>query len=102
FFAFFGYLGYCTVCFPAPISELDPDADGIPSHQDLDSDNDGCSDAFEAGSTTNTTANFNYTNTDVGTNGLSNSIENFDLQSGINISIIDTTNAYNSAVNTCP
>ncbi|MGB0871468.1 MAG: hypothetical protein ACPGSD_17905 [Flavobacteriales bacterium] len=84
------------------LTNLDPDGDGMPSHLDLDSDNDGCSDAFEAGSTTNTTANFNYTNTDVGTNGLSNSIENFDLQSGINISTIDTTNAYNSAVNTCP
>lgn len=84
------------------LSPLDPDGDGTPSHLDLDSDNDGCSDAFESGSTTNTTANFNYTNTDVGTNGLSNSIETTDLQSAVNVSVIDTTNAFNSAVNTCP
>lgn len=83
------------------LTDLDPDGDGTPSHLDLDSDNDGCSDALEAGSTTNTAANFNYTNTDVGTNGLSNSIETSDLQSAVNISPIDTTNAYVSGV-VCP
>jgi hypothetical protein len=82
-------------------ASLDADGDGTPNHLDLDSDNDGCSDALEAGSTTNTTANFNYTNTEVGANGLSNSIETSDLQSGVNVSPIDTSNAYDSGV-VCP
>lgn len=52
----------------------DTDNDGIPNYLDLDSDNDGCSDAFEANATTSLTTNFKFT-TAVGTNGLANSLE---------------------------
>jgi hypothetical protein len=83
------------------LTDLDPDGDGVPNRFDLDSDNDGCSDARESGSTTDATINFNYSNTDVGSNGFSNTIETSDLQSAVNISLIDTTNAYNSGV-VCP
>jgi gliding motility-associated-like protein len=54
--------------------EADSDLDGIYNHLDLDSDNDGCSDAKEAGATTSTTANFKFAGT-MGTNGLANSLE---------------------------
>lgn len=36
------------------ITEINSDSDGIPNRFDLDSDGDGCSDAFEAGTTTDT------------------------------------------------
>lgn len=91
---------------PIPLSRdllvsLDDDGDGQPNHLDLDSDGDGCSDAFEAGSTTNTTPLFHYTNTNVGNNGLSNDIETNDLQSAVHTASIDTSDAYNSSINTC-
>ncbi|MCU0467176.1 MAG: hypothetical protein MUF58_01125 [Arcicella sp.] len=57
-----------------PIGNNDIDGDGIVNSLDLDSDNDGCSDAFEAGATTDKTANFQFTGA-VGTNGLVNSLE---------------------------
>ena len=64
--------------------ELDTDGDGIPNHLDLDSDGDGCSDAFESsvtGATNNgsqTDSLIATTNTQVGLNGLANSIESGD------------------------
>jgi len=46
---------------------------------DLDSDNDGCSDAYEAKTTTSTTANFQYANNlSYGTNGFLNTLETGD------------------------
>jgi hypothetical protein len=42
---------------------------------DLDSDGDGCSDAFEAGTTTDRTQNFAYPNSGVGSNGFANVLE---------------------------
>ena len=60
----------------------DIDKDGIPNYFDLDSDNDGCSDAFEAGATTNTTKNFSFAiqqgnnNGDKNANGLADAVEN--------------------------
>ncbi|MGB1295389.1 MAG: hypothetical protein ACPG6V_07890 [Flavobacteriales bacterium] len=68
----------------------DSDGDNIPNQYDLDSDNDGCSDAREAGLTTSTASNFNYSNTDVGANGLSNSIENEDTQNGTTAAVTTT------------
>jgi len=53
---------------------LDTDNDGIPNRLDLDSDNDDCSDAFEAGSTKNTTTNFKFPGS-YGANGLDNILE---------------------------
>ena len=56
----------------APSSDLD--GDGIPNSLDLDSDGDGCSDALEAGATTNTTADYAFTGA-VGANGLVDTLE---------------------------
>jgi len=39
---------------------IDTDGDGIPDYLDLDSDNDGCSDAIEGGTTTDQTTNFQF------------------------------------------
>jgi len=61
-------------------NNLDNDGDGVPNHLDLDSDGDGCSDAFEAGATTDKTADFKFTfvspTNDVNNNGLADVIEN--------------------------
>ncbi|MEY3411483.1 MAG: hypothetical protein RIQ70_169, partial [Bacteroidota bacterium] len=59
-----------TFCF-----DRDTDGDGTPNRLDLDSDNDGCSDAFEAGTTSDRTQNFAYPNSGVGTNGFANVLE---------------------------
>jgi hypothetical protein len=56
-------------------TSIDTDGDGMPNHNDLDSDGDGCSDAFEAGATTNTTADYQFPTTNVGTNGLVDALE---------------------------
>jgi hypothetical protein len=69
----------------------DTDGDGTPNYLDLDSDNDGCSDAFEAGATTNKTANYTFT-TAVGTNGLANSLE-----TAADNGTINYTSTYNKA-----
>ena len=56
----------------------DTDGDGVENRLDLDADNDGCSDAYEAKTTTNTSVNFKYDNTNnFGTNGFLNSLETF-------------------------
>ncbi|WP_166553881.1 CshA/CshB family fibrillar adhesin-related protein [Cellulophaga sp. BC115SP] len=52
----------------------DTDGDGITNDLDLDSDNDGCSDAFEAGATSDKMTNFQFT-TAVGANGLPDVVE---------------------------
>jgi gliding motility-associated-like protein len=54
----------------------DSDGDGQENRLDLDSDNDGCSDAYEAKTTTSATANFQYANNlSYGTNGFLNTLE---------------------------
>jgi hypothetical protein len=50
------------------------DGDLIPNHLDLDSDGDGCSDAFESGTTTTQTANFVHTTT-MGANGFADALQ---------------------------
>ena len=52
----------------------DNDGDGIPNYLDLDSDNDGCSDAFESGMTTNTRTYYNFP-APHGANGLTDALE---------------------------
>ncbi len=59
-----------TICL-----DQDTDNDGIPNRLDLDSDADGCSDAYEAGTTTSTSANYAHPSAGVGTNGFANSLE---------------------------
>jgi gliding motility-associated-like protein len=59
-----------TICL-----DQDTDNDGTPNRLDLDSDADGCSDAYEAGTTTSTSANYAHPTAGVGTNGFANSLE---------------------------
>ena len=54
----------------------DTDRDGVENRLDLDSDGDGCSDAYEAKTTTSTTTDFQYaSNLSYGTNGFLNTLE---------------------------
>lgn len=74
---------------PGPCT-ADTDGDGIPNHLDLDSDGDGCWDAYEAGATTNigtSTIAGPY-----GTNGVANSLETV-VDSGI-LNYVSTYNKY--------
>jgi gliding motility-associated-like protein len=54
--------------------DRDSDNDGIPNRLDLDSDGDGCSDAYEAGTTTSFSANYSHS-APFGTNGFANTLE---------------------------
>jgi gliding motility-associated-like protein len=70
---------------------FDFDNDGVPNHFDLDSDNDGILDIVEAGNGVLDTDNSGQTNTDVGINGLENSIETSDsFFASINYNIPNT------------
>ncbi len=64
------------ICY---LENTDSSNDTLPNHLDADSDNDGCSDAFEAGATTNDTAGFVFTTTasagDANGNGLADIVE---------------------------
>lgn len=57
---------------------FDFDNDGVPNHLDLDSDNDGILDIYEAGNFDEDTNNDGTTNNNVGANGLDNTLENND------------------------
>ncbi|APD07728.1 hypothetical protein UJ101_02227 [Flavobacteriaceae bacterium UJ101] len=60
---------------PSSCLDIDTDGDGIPNRLDLDSDGDGCSDAFEAGVTTDTTTDYKFPTTNIGSNGFVDSLE---------------------------
>lgn len=84
-----------------PPTNCDPDNDGLSNTCDLDSDGDGCSDAFEAGATTNQTPNYTFS-APYGANGLANSLENNDTQSATtSYTSTYTTNALNNTINPC-
>jgi hypothetical protein len=78
---------------------LDTDADGIPNRLDLDSDNDGCSDANEAGATTSNTTNYTFSGP-YGANGLANSLETA-TESGIINYTLAYANTINSTIKNC-
>jgi hypothetical protein len=61
--------------FPKADCESDTDGDGTFNHHDLDSDGDGCSDALEAGATTDDSDNFAFPASGVGANGLADVLE---------------------------
>ncbi|WP_296687098.1 Ig-like domain-containing protein [Flavobacterium sp.] len=88
-----------TADFPNVCTDIDTDNDGRSNRLDLDSDGDGCSDAFEAGTTTDTTANFKFTTT-VGTNGLVDSKETT-ADNGIYNGTYSINRAINASVNAC-
>lgn len=54
--------------------DINTDGGAVVNRLQLDSDNDGCSDAYEGGATTDKTANYTFSGS-VGTNGLDNSLE---------------------------
>lgn len=61
-------------------TSINTDGDLLPNHLDLDSDGDGCSDAFEAGATTSLAANFAFasvagTATDSNSDGLADVVD---------------------------
>jgi hypothetical protein len=85
---------YCTVT-----PYLDTDSDGIPNYLDLDSDDDGCSDANEAGATTDITANFKFV-APFGVNGLADSKETA-TDSGVINYTVTYTNATNAGIKAC-
>ena len=53
----------------------DTDNDGTPNYLDLDSDNDGCSDAFEAGATTDESENYQFNDVAGDADGLSPTVD---------------------------
>ncbi|MBD3903036.1 hypothetical protein NAL32_08350 [Chryseobacterium sp. Ch-15] len=75
------------------------DSDGILPHFDLDSDGDGCSDAFEGGATSNLSTNYKFTGA-VGTNGLDNTLENSD-SGNINYTSTYIEYAISSSIKAC-
>ena len=101
----------------------DFDGDGIPNHLDTDSDNDGCSDAKEAGvidyiianggtyspgtldnpsnSSSSEVTVGNNTPTDYGTNGFYTAIESNDTQSAAYNGTYTYANAIDSAITAC-
>lgn len=75
----------------------DNDGDGYPNHLDLDSDNDGCSDAYESGMTVSTQTLFHFPEP-YGINGLSDGIET-SVDNGITIISPNLSQPYDGA---CP
>ncbi|MBP6624311.1 MAG: hypothetical protein KA198_04020, partial [Chitinophagaceae bacterium] len=80
---------------------LDTDGDLISNQFELDSDNDGCADAFESGATMLTTANFQFPTSGVGANGLANSLETAIDNGILNYTSTYTTYATTNALNYC-
>jgi hypothetical protein len=89
-------LNFTFEAFPS----VDTDGDGIPNSLDLDSDGDGCSDALEAGATTNTTANYVFTGA-VGANGLVDALETAVDSGTINYTSTYSPNAVSDFLAAC-
>jgi Bacterial Ig domain/Cadherin domain len=80
---------------------IDTDNDGTPNYLDTDSDGDGCSDAFEAGATTNVLPYYTFPANQVGANGLANSLETA-TESGLVNYTVTYSKAIDSTIHTCP
>ena len=78
----------------------DVDSDGDNNKYDLDSDDDGCSDAYEAGATFDRTTDFKFTGP-VGTNGLVDSLETFPDSGIINYTLYYNTYAIDNTLVLC-
>ena len=76
---YFETANFLPELFPKDNCSIDTDGDGLYNHLDPDSDGDGCSDAKEAGATTDDTADFTFAisnaDGDVNGNGLADVIE---------------------------
>ncbi len=85
---------FCILNAHGVCDRLDTDGDGLIDMLDLDSDNDGCFDAEEAGHDEDMETNHSIVlnSTEVGTNGLDAAVEDNDLvTSGLNYSLNETT-----------
>uniref|UniRef100_UPI0040481754 tandem-95 repeat protein n=1 Tax=Algoriphagus sp. TaxID=1872435 RepID=UPI0040481754 len=82
-------------------AQADLDSDGLPNHLDLDSDGDGCSDAYEAGTTTDTTADFVFTGNDFGANGFKDGLERNAAESNLYTGVYRLSYALDAAVKAC-
>jgi len=85
---------FCTLNANGVCDHLDTDGDGLIDLMDLDSDNDGCFDAEEAGHGEDMEINNSIVinSTEVGANGLDDAVENNDLAvSGLNYPLNETT-----------
>ena len=91
---------YVASMFPNDFCGIDTDGDGILNSLDLDSDNDGCSDANEGNATSNTTSNFKFTGT-MGANGLDNSLETIAESGFVNYTTTYNTYATENGINSC-
>ncbi|MHA8066669.1 discoidin domain-containing protein, partial [Aquirufa sp. ROCK2-A2] len=78
----------------------DTDTDGTPDYLDLDSDNDGCSDAIEAGTATISTSSQGVVAAPYGFNGFANSLES-SSESGDFYSIYSYQIAIQANLNAC-
>ncbi|MEN9416095.1 MAG: hypothetical protein RLZ62_2399, partial [Bacteroidota bacterium] len=85
---------YQASFFPKSACTNDTDGDGILNHLDTDSDVDGCSDALEAGATTNTTVGYTFP-APYGNNGLANSLETSSESGVVNYTSVYDTYATN-------
>ena len=92
---------YQTSLYPNATCTVDTDGDTKLNHQDLDSDGDGCSDAFEAGATNSTTVDFAFPNSGVGTNGLADAVETVADNGVLNYTSTYTNYALLAGKNAC-
>jgi hypothetical protein len=86
-----------VICGP---EDLDTDGDGTPNRLDLDSDNDGCLDAKEAGIATSVTSSTGVVASPYGTNGFANSLETT-ADNGIYSGTYTYNFASNATLNAC-
>ena len=90
---------YVNSLFAKANCATDLDGDGVVNYLDLDSDGDGCSDAYESGATNSPLRNFAFTNA-VGSNGLANVVET-SVDSGVINYVSTYANATDPAIKTC-
>ena len=81
----------------APATPCDADGDNIPNIFDTDSDNDGCTDAYEAGTSTSNVATVG---TSYGPNGFADNLET--AGNGVYTGTYTYSNATNASIATCP
>ncbi|MGC4035743.1 MAG: DUF4347 domain-containing protein [Chitinophagaceae bacterium] len=91
---------YIPSLYPKSSCTTGTDNDGVSNNFDLDSDGDGCSDAKEAGATTSTATNYQFTGA-VGANGLANSLETVADNGIINYTSTYSQYAIDASLNFC-
>ncbi|WP_265429741.1 hypothetical protein [Chryseobacterium sp. YIM B08800] len=92
--------GYNPSAYPKMNCASDSDGDSSNNHQDLDSDGDSCSDALEAGATTSTMTNFQFTGA-VGINGLADAVETAVDSGTVNYTSTYLAYAVNQNISAC-